>query len=65
MSKKTMKGAALVATAGMMLGWLGCLDGGFMKQAMYGVGIYVAGEYLLDNDTLFDLVESGDVPVVE
>ncbi len=65
MKRKTMKGAALVATAGLMLGWLGCLDGGLMKQAIYGIGIYAAGEYLLDNDTLFDLVESGDVPLAE
>ena len=66
MRKKTLKGAALAATAGCMLQFGGCLslDSWYGKILWDGV-MYAGYEYVLDNDAVFDLFEDGEIVVAE
>lgn len=55
--KKTKK-AALVALAGTMMAFGGCI-GGWWQAAIAGLPGTIIAEFLLDNDSIFDLFEDG------
>ena len=61
MRKKTLKGAALAALAGTILGFGGCLGGGMWGKVVWDGVLDVAWDYVLDNDAIYDLVEDGAV----
>ncbi len=62
MRKKTLKGAALVTMAGCLLQFGGCLDlDSWWGRVLVDGALYTGWEYVLDNDAVFDLWESGDV----
>lgn len=62
MRKKTLKGAALAALAGMVLGFGGCLSMDSMWGRVVWDGVLdTAWDYVLDNDAVYDLVEDGTV----
>ena len=56
MRKKTLKAVTLAACAGMMFQLGGCLNlNSLLRQGV----VYAAMEFVLDNDTVFDLFEGG------
>jgi hypothetical protein len=57
MGKKT-RSAILLATAGSMLAFGGCLNLNY-RQLLWGTALYAAQEYVLDNDAVFDLFPDG------
>jgi len=56
MDKRTMKRVALVAVGGLLLGSCGCLCGNLCNWLPAAV-TSVAGEFLWDNDAVFDLFQ--------
>lgn len=60
MRKKTMKVAALLACAGTVFQFGGCLGNILPSALTYGVL-----EFALDNDGIFDLFEDGNVAAAE
>ena len=61
MGKKVMKGAALAAVLGTVFGWGGCLGGMNWQRAFWNAVEYGTLEYLLDNNTVFNLWNATDV----
>ena len=55
MGKKVMKSAALAAVLGTVFGWGGCLGDWNWQRTLWNGVEYGALEYLLDNDTVYDL----------
>jgi hypothetical protein len=58
MRKRTLKGAALAALLGSLLGFGGCLDT-WWGRIVVDTALYAGQEYLFDNDAVFDLFEDG------
>lgn len=58
MQKKSFKVAALAALAGTVCGF-GCLGDGFLGFILREAAINSALEFVLDNDSVFDLFEGG------
>jgi hypothetical protein len=58
MGKKTLKGAALAAVLGTVLQFGGCIS---WQTLMASAATYAGLEFVLDNDGVFDLFESGNV----
>jgi hypothetical protein len=58
--RKMKKGALLAALAGTTL-FGGCLGGWNWQRILWDTAIYAGTEFVLDNDGVFDLFESGDV----
>jgi len=56
MRKKTLKAVTLAAVAGMLFQFGGCLN---LNMLLRQGAIYAAMEFVLDNDTVFDLFEGG------
>ncbi len=55
---KAKKCFALALLSGGMMFQLGCL-GGIFNQMLSGIPIYLASEFLLDNNNIFDLFPDG------
>ena len=62
--RKMKKTALLAALSGATL-FGGCLGGWNWQRILWDTAIYAGTEFLLDNDGVFDLFESGDVVVAE
>jgi hypothetical protein len=64
MRSKTLKGAVLAMVAGSTFGFFGgCLDRDrFLGSILVDGAIYAGMEFVLDNDTVFDLFEDGAAP---
>jgi hypothetical protein len=62
MRKKSLKAAALAALGGMIFQFCGCLSlDSWWGRVVYDGVLDVAWEYLLDQDTIYDLWEDGNV----
>ena len=62
MRKRTMKGAALAALAGTILGFGGCLGmDTWWGRILWDGALNVGWNYVLDNDAVYDLFEDGTV----
>lgn len=57
MNKKALKGAAVVAVLGAVFQFGGCLGGNWWKQTLWTTVGYSGLEFVLDNDTVFDVFE--------
>lgn len=58
--KRNTKVLVMILSTGAMLPMFGCL-GGLFNAAIQGVPGTLLTEFLLDNDTVFDLFEDGNV----
>ncbi len=56
MGKKTLKGVAVTALGGTVLGFGGCLDG-FWGWLVRDAAASAAYEFVWDNDAVFDLFQ--------
>ncbi len=54
------KGAMLALLSGVTLFGGGCLGGLPWQQLLWSTAIYAGQEFVLDNDTVFDLFEDGE-----
>lgn len=64
MLNRMKKGAAVAALAGTMLLGGGCLGfggGNWWGNLLWDTATYAGLEFVLDNDTVFDLFEDGTV----
>jgi hypothetical protein len=60
MKSKTVKRFVMVALTGTLLQFGGCL-GTWFSAALQGLPGTILAEFLLDNDSIFDLFEDGNV----
>ena len=65
MLNRMKKGAAVAALAGSMLFGGGCLNAGWWWNAIEIAAVASATEFVLDNDTVFDLFEDGGTGTTE
>jgi hypothetical protein len=61
---RTKKCCALALLSGGLMFQLGCL-GGWFNAAIAGLPGTIIAEWLLDNDSVFDLFEDGNVAAAE
>jgi hypothetical protein len=58
-SKRAMRSAAFAVLLSSIFAFNGCLSADFFKRTLESTVTYGALEFLLDNDTVFDLFEDG------
>lgn len=57
MGKKLMKGGAILGAGGTMFAFFGCLNSDAVRFVLTDLAIGAAGEFLFDNDAVFDLFQ--------
>jgi len=57
MGKKLMKGAAITALGGTVLGWGGCLGDSWWGYVVRDAALSAVYEFVWDNDAVFDLFQ--------
>lgn len=61
MQKKSFKVAALAALTGTVCGLgFGCLGNGIWGRILWDTALDIGQEFVLDNDSIFDLFEDGE-----
>ncbi len=58
-SKRAMRSAGFAVLLSSIFAFNGCLSADFFKRTLESTVTYGALEFLLDNDTVFDLFEDG------
>lgn len=58
-SKRAIRSTGIVVLLGSVFAFNGCLSADFFKRTLESTVTYGALEFLLDNDTVFDLFEDG------
>ncbi|MFQ5491020.1 MAG: hypothetical protein ACE5GE_09890 [Phycisphaerae bacterium] len=57
MGKKLMKGGAILGAGCVMFQFGGCLGGDAVRFILTDLALSAAGEFVLDNDAVFDLFQ--------